>query len=243
MKRKAQWIGGALTLGSLLIVGVALAGIFDISVNQEKTLGTKAASEVESKSRLERGGRATEVSRIGMALAAATGNRDYAFSYKVIDDQTINAFAIPGGHVYLYSGMLDRLTNTDQLAGVLGHETTHVVHRHFAKQYRKNEERHVGLALLLGIAKPGRAAETLVNLGDLALTNDYSRQDETDADMTGMLWMKKAGYNPHGMVEMLQILQQASGNSPSIFAWTSDHPQISKRADKARKREAELVRQ
>lgn len=241
---KTTRVGKALVaLTSLYVVGVATAGLFSISVNQEKTLGARAAADVESKSRIERGGRANEVSQIGRSLVSVSGNRDYDFNFKVISDRNVNAFAIPGGYVYIYSGMLDRLTTTDQLAGVLAHETTHVAHRHFAKQYRKNQERHVGLALLLGIAKPGRAAETLVNLGDMALTNDYSRQDETDADLTGMVWMKKAGYNPHGMVEMLQILKQVSGDTPSMLAWTSDHPQLRNRIKKAQQREAELARQ
>jgi len=221
---------------------LSLSGCKGMSVDQETQLGTKAAADIEKQVRLDTGERAVRVARIGRSVGDATGNRDYTFTYKVISDAKVNAFAIPGGKIYIYSGMLDRLNNDDELAGVLSHETIHVTHRHFVKQNQKNSERQTALAILLGATKAGGTAQSVVGLADLALSNDYSRQDETDADLSGMDLMKRAGYSPHGMVQMLQVLQQVAGNQPGLMTWTSDHPQISERIRKAQIREAELSR-
>ena len=206
-----------------------------LSVDQEKVLGLQAAPEMAA----QMGGEtspsdpdAQRVAAVGARIIQRSnaGRSPYAdtFQFHLLNDpETVNAFALPGGQIFITEGLLRRLTSEAQLAGVLGHETGHVVHRHSAEQMAKGQ-----LGALLGAAAgvaaddgsgQGRQAQAVAMMVNQMVQLRYSRQDESEADRYGVDAMAEAGYPPRAMLELLEILKQAStGPRPPEFL--SSHP-------------------
>jgi predicted Zn-dependent protease len=173
----------------------------------------------------------------------------FKYSYKVIDSKDVNAFSIPGGHIYIYKGLLDLLTSDDELAAVLGHETAHAAHHHVMEMTHQANKMTSQLAL--GALAAVLAHIPLNDIGNLAtgaeytqaaiLNNHFSEEAEEDADHTGMIYMMKAGYNPVGMLAMLQRLKQVEDESPDVeLGFLRDHPLTSQRVASARSELASL---
>jgi beta-barrel assembly-enhancing protease len=143
---------------------------------------------------------------------------------QVIDDpKTVNAFATPGGFLYVYSGLLLAADDDAEIAGVLSHEAGHVVARHSARQMVDA----VGLQAVAAVAlgkSPGVASQLAAGvLGQGAMLAN-SRGDETEADEYGAKYTSAAGYDPHGLITFFQKLQQQEGKSPQVMKFLSDHP-------------------
>jgi predicted Zn-dependent protease len=167
------------------------------------------------------------VNSIGQRLAKASERPELPWSFAVIDEPAVNAFAVPGGFIYLTRGILAFLHDEDELAGVLGHEIGHVTARHSAQQYTKHTTAGVGLALL-GIfvpeARPLQGAAEAVT-GILLLK--YGRDDERQADRLGVQYSAATGYNPAGVAGMLNTLARlddAAGSRRGVPNWLSTHP-------------------
>ena len=167
------------------------------------------------------------VSEIGMRLARASERPDLPWSFTVVDEPAVNAFALPGGKIYLTRGILAFLHNEEQLAGVLGHEIGHVTARHSAQQYTKATSAGLGLTLLSIFVPEARplqgAAETA--LGVLFLK--HGRDDELQADRLGAQYTSKTGWDPKGVAGMLRTLERldvASGSRKGVPNWLSTHP-------------------
>src|SRR5579883_3204641 len=165
----------------------------------------------------------------------------FHYSYKIIDDKTINAFSIPGGHIYIYSGMLHLLKTDDELAGVLAHETAHAAHHHVVTLTR--EANKLNNVYVIGVLAAILAHDSNIGgdalVGQLAaeaqLNNHFSVEAEKDADHTGMIYMQKAGFNPIGMLSMLQRLEEQENLSPNIdLGYLRDHPLTPERVAAAR---------
>ncbi len=143
---------------------------------------------------------------------------------QVIDDpKQVNAFATPGGYLYVFSGLLMAADNEAELAGVWGHESGHVVARHSARQMVDA----MGLETVLGMAlgqNPNQLAELAGTLAAKGALLSYSRQDETEADEYGARYAAQAGYDPHGIIQFFQKLKGMEGNQPAIAKFLSDHP-------------------
>jgi predicted Zn-dependent protease len=173
------------------------------------------------------------VQRVGAKLAAVS-DPEFQYSFHVVDSPEINAFCLPGGHVYVYTGLRKVVNTDDELAGILAHEITHAEKQHYAKQYKKNSTRGAILgvgSLLLGVPALG---QSLLSMADFALTQKYSRQDESEADLVGVARMQRAGYDPHGMINVLQRLsEEEDGND--LDRWLSDHPEGKKRVQAVKK--------
>ena len=167
------------------------------------------------------------VESVGMKLARASQRPELPWHFTVVDEPAVNAFALPGGYIYVTRGILPFLNDEAQLAGVLGHEVGHVTARHSAQQYTKATSAGVGLALL-GIFVPEArplqgAAETA--LGVLFLK--HGRDDEVQADQLGVDYTAKTGFNPAGVAGMLTTLSrldEASGSRRGVPNWLSTHP-------------------
>jgi predicted Zn-dependent protease len=146
------------------------------------------------------------------------------WNVNVIDDpKTVNAFATPGGYLYVYSGLLLAAGNPAEVAGVLAHEFGHVVGRHSARQMVDA----VGLQALTALAlghNPGLAAQLASSIAGQGLMLANSRGDETEADDYGARYTNGAGFDPRGLVTFFQKLQQAEGKTPQILKFLSDHP-------------------
>ncbi len=195
------------------------------------------------------------VSSIGAKIAAIAdqtkvpagfGNSQvypFKYTYTIIDEKEVNAFSLPGGHIYIYKGLLDLLTSDDEIAGVLGHETAHAAHHHVSML--EHEQEKMTSQLALGALVAVLAHVPVQDIGNLAqgaeytqqaiLNNHFSESAEEDADHTGMIFMQKAGYDPVGMLALLQRLKAVEDRSPDIeLGFLRDHPLTSDRLIAAR---------
>jgi len=234
-----QWL-----IGLVIAVGAIIAYFTNTSVNpttgekqhvsmtpdQETALGVQSTPGMIS----EMGGELPD-SDPGAREVQAIGNRiwkrsdaarsPYPFHYHLLADRkTINAFALPGGEVFITKGLLDRLKTESELAGVLGHETGHVVERHVAQQM---ESGNLGQRLVtaVGVASSNSQhpyADTAVAAMINKMTQlHFSRHDESQADECGLRYMSQAGYDPHAMLKVMEVLQQVTneqgGREPQIL--------------------------
>lgn len=168
------------------------------------------------------------VSRVGKRIAVET-NTSYPFTYTVLaDTRTANAFSGPGGFIYITTGMLNILENESQLAAVLAHETAHVTSRHVVKQLQ--ERRATDLALvLIGRITDVDLNNRLTRIGEFLLFQRFSREDEFEADRVGTRLMTQAGYNPQGMVQLLEKLN-AMESRGVVISFLQSHPTSEERA-------------
>ena len=170
------------------------------------------------------------INGLGQYLTRAVETKYFPFDFYVIKEQTVNAFAAPGGHVFIYSGLIDLMENVDELAGVLGHEIGHVSARHLSK--RINQSKTIGLAtmagILAGVLVGGPAAQALI-VGSQAVGTqtrlNYSRDDERQADQLGFKYESTMGFDPGGMIGTLTILEKRHLTSPyNIPTYLLTHP-------------------
>ncbi len=174
------------------------------------------------------------VERIGMRLARASERPDLPWHFTVVDVPAVNAFALPGGFIYITRGILPYLDTEAQLAGVLGHEIGHVTARHAAQQYTRSTGAQLGLILgsiLVPETRPFADAASSA-LGLLFLK--YSREDELQADRLGVRYASRAGWDPTGVPELLTTLGriQATTDDRGVPNWMQTHPQPADRVQK-----------
>ncbi len=205
-----------------------------MSPDQEIAMGLQAAPEMAA----EFGGLdpsaadQQRVEQIGQHIVqySPAHTTPYEFNYSLLaDNQTVNAFALPGGLVFITRGLYDLLGNDAELAGVLGHETGHVVARHSAEQIAKAQltEGLTGAAVMAACDpyNPNgcmAASEVAAVVGQL-INMKYSRDDETEADWLGVCFMNESGYDPHQMISVMQILASISQSS-YMPEFLSTHP-------------------
>jgi predicted Zn-dependent protease len=147
-----------------------------------------------------------KVQRIFKRLVDVSDRQDLVFSINIIDDDTVNAFSIPGGFVYIHKGLLDKLPEDDQIAGVLAHEIAHITAKHGLKRIQNSYG-----SLLVQVAAIGSGDAQLaqgVNAIITSLYFAYSREDEYQADELAVKYMKKAGFNPARMIYVLEVLMK-----------------------------------
>lgn len=204
------------------------ADFFRPSQAQQLQLGKRAAKELRSTEKVlpSSDPRVITLRRVARRLLSTFSDpkSPWEYSFDVIDKKDVNAFALPGGPTFFYTGLLSKMTTEDQLAGVLGHELTHVRREHWASAYADSQKRDILLTLALIFTHASRM------IGDIAsITNQvvfdlrFSRKHETEADEGGFAMMMAAGFNPQGMADVFQMLRTASkGDRPPEFL--SDHP-------------------
>lgn len=165
------------------------------------------------------------IDRIGNELVANSVARDtpWEFEFYVLDDpNTVNAFALPGGPVFITTALLSRFETEDQIAAVLSHEIIHVLARHSAQAIAKNDLAN-GLIGAVGVASgDASSAQTAAMIGQL-ITMQYGRDAEIQSDTLGVCLMIRSGYNPEAMVEVMRILASASGGGGQP-EFLSSHP-------------------
>ena len=160
--------------------------------------------------------------RVGQRLLATIKDDEpWEFTFDVIESKEVNAFALPGGATFFYTGLLDRLKTEDELAGVLGHELTHVRHEHWAKRVAEQSKRNLLLTGLLIFGKANNATAGIASLGNDLYSMQFSRGDENNADIGGFDMMTQASYNPQGMADVFRMLGSLGGKQPEFL---SDHP-------------------
>ena len=212
-----------------------------LSVPEERQLGEQVNHEVRGQVKLVRDEAVVEYVRaIGQRIVQASGPQPFTFRFYVVEDDEINAFALPAGYVYVHTEVLLRSRNVSELAGVVGHEIGHVVKRHVAQNYRRQQG--VGIAHSLGVVAAaviggGLAAEA-VNVGGglaaMAYLNQFGREAEREADNFAVEVLPRAGYDPRGLVTFFETLMQEScGSEPPAFL--SSHPATRERIDNTRR--------
>ncbi len=214
---------------------------------EEKTLGAQAYGPLiqESYGPVDDQGLQKFLDGVGQGLAKVSHRPALDYEFTVVNANYDNAFALPGGKICITRGLLSRMTTEDQLAGVVGHEIGHVTARHGAQQYTKQ----MLIGGLLGIggmileAEEVRGAPLIMaaaGIGGQLVLLRYSRDHERQSDELGMEYMARAGYNPKGFVESMEILKAGHDKEPSkLEAMFQSHPLTSERIETARRRSAE----
>ncbi|MDB9343939.1 M48 family metalloprotease [Nodularia spumigena CS-586/05] len=215
--------GNAFDIRSLLFQGIQVIQMSNMSDRQEVDLGKQMNQQLQSGDiRFSRNSQINRyVEQIGQRLVANSSRPNLPFTFQVVEDDAINAFATLGGFVYIHTGLIKAAENEAELASVIGHEIGHITGRHLVQQMRQR-------AIANGVASAaGLERNAAVGIGlELALNRPRSRQDEFDADNRGLLAMTEAGYAPSGMVSFMQKLMQKRGSIP---AFLSTHPGTSDR--------------
>lgn len=209
---------------AFLFVAVTL-----VSVPDEIAIGRQADVQVRMKVRELRDGAVRGyVTSLGKRLAAVAPGPKYPYTFTVADSRDLNAFSLPGGPVWINRGTLAAATNESQVAGVLAHEIAHVAQRHAADQLTKVIVARWGIGLLgafLGNTGGAGAAQSAAGLLAGGAFLKFSRDDERDADRVGVEIMSRAGWDPRGMVEMLEILRRQARQDPgAVQVFFSTHP-------------------
>jgi predicted Zn-dependent protease len=184
------------------------------------------------------------VETVGQRIAATSDRPGLPWHFTVLDTPMVNAMALPGGYIYITRGMLERINSEDELAGVLGHEITHVTARHAAQQMSRAQLAQFGMVLGAVVAGPEAAQNygQLAELGLGLLFQRYSRGQESQADVVGTGYIARANYNPIGAERMLQTLQRLDKNPASgIDQYFMSHPDPAKRVRDVHKKVEEIA--
>jgi predicted Zn-dependent protease len=210
-------------------VVATLFAISLVSVNQEIEIGKQANAQVRRQLPELRDAETTEYIRgIGRRLVAQAGGPKYPYSFSVADYREMNAFALPGGPVWVHRGILQSATNESQVAGVMAHEIAHVSQRHAADQLTKAIMANWGLGVLGALlGNDGGAAAARLAAGFLAdgLFLKFSRDDEREADRVGLQMLTRAGWDGRGMVELFEMLRREQKRDPGrVEMFFSTHP-------------------
>src|SRR5688572_12478933 len=242
---------GALILALVMTVGVAEAqtqvkpGFNLFSPEQDVEIGRQSAAEVQrqmpvlSDRELE-----AYVNRIGQKLAANAPGPKFPYEFRVVNASDINAFALPGGPIYLNRGIIDSARNEGEVAGVLAHEIAHVAVRHGTHQASKAYAAQAGLSILGGLlgGRVGQNTAGIINavggFGLNALFLKFSREAETQADLVGAQMLARSGYTPADMISFFQTLAKAEPSKKTNFL--SSHPAPSDRISRLQ-REAQAL--
>jgi predicted Zn-dependent protease len=209
-----------------------------LTPQQEVALGMRSAPEMARQfGGLSSDTKATElVKRVGAKIVSVlpAGGPAYPFEFHLLADrQTVNAFALPGGQIFITEALLGRLSTEGQVAGVLGHEAGHVVGRHSAEQMAKAQLAQ-GLVTAAGAASDPTAG---LNAGDIAAMVgkfkllQYGREHELESDELGVKFMAAAGYDPRAMIQVMDVLAKASGGGGNGPDFMSTHPSPGNRAE------------
>lgn len=166
------------------------------------------------------------VATLGRTMAKLSDRPDLEYAFHVLDSPVVNAFAVPGGYVYLTRGILGYLNNEAELAGVIGHEIGHIAARHSAQQYTRMQAAQLGLGLGMVLSKSFRKYAQLAEFGVGLLFLSFSRANERQADDLGVLYSSKAGYDARHMGDFFITLQRLNpGEDRSgLPSWLSTHP-------------------
>ncbi len=207
-------------LVAMMALGWLLAGCNGsthlISTEEEIQIGREAAAEFDSENPVDRSSpTARWLQSVGDRVAAAASPPDYPYTFTLVNEDVNNAFALPGGPIYFYEGLIDTLgSDEDQVAWVIAHEITHIRQQHAVRRIERAIGAQVLIEVLLGDQNTAKEIAGLV--GGLALQN-YGRDNEHMADRLGCRWAAGAGYDPTASLAVLEAFRQIQGSDPNDF--------------------------
>ncbi len=221
-------------------MSLALAAGCAVSTQQEVEMGASYAQEINSQLPIIQDAELNRyINVLGDSLARIADERNLEWQFHIVDSPEVNAFAVPGGFIYMNRGLIERAQNLSQVAGVLGHEIGHVTNRHSVEQMRKAQGANVGIVAVCVLTSVcnNQAGEAAISLGANAVFARFSRQDEDESDAVAVGYLIKAGIDPTGIPEMFEILLAERQREPgALDAWFSTHPLEESRIAKARER-------
>lgn len=210
--------------------GAAKSGRGLISLDEEWQLGEQMAAQVAKQAHIVNDPQAlVYLRKIGeqLHMQTPTSIANRPFEFEIIDDPSVNAFSIPGGHIYVTSGLIGTAAKADELAAVMAHEISHIVARHVAKQASQQQDVSALVAQALSGGAMGR----------------FSRADEKEADEKGFDLMVRAGFDPHGMLDVYQrLLALQQGGNGAVSRFFADHPGAQDRMDDVKGKIAKLTK-
>lgn len=206
----------------------ALLGGCGVSEDQEVAIGRQDAERVNATLPIVRDRVAAEyVQQLGLSIARTTSRPELDWRFFIVDSPEVNAFALPGGIIYVNRGLIDRATRLDELAGALGHEIGHVVRRHSVEQMKKATGANVAVNLACTLTRfcDNNVAQAAIQVGGAALFARYSRHDEAEADSEAVENVIRAGLDPEGIPALFERLLAERRSSPqAIGAFFASHP-------------------
>ena len=206
-------------------------------------MGQQYSTEINSKLPMVNDGQVLSyINNLGRQIASH-GQRGLNYRFYVVNADVVNAFAVPGGYVYINRGLIERAGNMSEIAGVLAHEISHVELRHSVKQMEQAQGANIGLTLayvLLG-RQPGNLEATGVNVIGTAVFAKFSRDDENQADANAIPLLVASRINPNGLVTMFERLLSMQRSQPNaIGQFFSTHPTSQDRVEETRARIAQV---
>lgn len=232
---------------TMLIPAVALAwaaGCGGVTQDQERELGAQDAAQIDSTLPLIHDSLVTGyVAALGKSMASRTSRADLGWRFAVVDSRQVNAFALPGGFIYVNRGAIEQAERMDQLAGIMGQEIGHVVRRHAVKQLEQREGGRVALVLLCTMthACSSLGGRIAIAVGANAAVARYSQHDEAQADSEGVVNTVRAGIDPEGLPSFFQKLLNSRKEQPTeLDAFFATHPTDQSRVDATRREIQEL---
>ncbi|HKW46451.1 MAG TPA: M48 family metalloprotease [Gemmatimonadaceae bacterium] len=214
-----------LACATVLLAFVASCGVSD---DREIAFGRANAAQIDAQLPLVTDSIVTAyVQALGERMATRTSRAGLPWRFTIVNSKEINAFAVPGGFVYVNRGLIERSERMDELAGAMGHEIGHIVRRHSVQQLERNSGTRIGIALLCAVTNvcDSRAARVAIDVGGAAWLSHYSRAAEAEADSEAVANTTRADIDPEGIPALFRVLlstrQQQPGLVQSFFA---SHP-------------------
>jgi predicted Zn-dependent protease len=232
-------------LAAGLALALGLPACAPLSIPEEQQLGREMSRELRGQLVFVRDPIVNDyVQDLGEEILTAAGRQPFQYHFYVVEDEELNAFAAPAGHIYVHTGTILAARNASELAGVIAHEIGHVAHRHVANNY--NRQRNTGIlyqtgvlaAWLFGGGLGASAAQLGGGLAATAYLNQFGREAEMQADAFAVDAMPRANWDPNGLVTFFETLQAEGG--PNVPTFLSSHPATEERISAARERIAEL---
>ncbi len=199
-----------------------------VSTQQEVELGTQYAQQINAQLPIVDD---PEINRyiniLGDSIALLSDDRALDWHFFIVNSKEVNAFAVPGGFIYVNRGLIERSDNLAQLAGVLGHEIAHVTERHSIEQMEKSQKANIGVTLACVLLKACNDPATgqLINVVGTAVFAGFSRKAESEADQKAVTYVSRANINPIGIPQMFsQLLEERRSRPAGVEAWFATHP-------------------
>ncbi len=210
------------------IVAAGAAGCM-ASTQEEVAMGSQYAAEINRQLPIITDPQvASYITVLGDSIARVADQRNLDWHFYVVDQQEVNAFAVPGGYIYINRGLIERSATMSELAGVLGHEIGHVTERHSMEQMAKSQQANLGLGITCILAPQvcnSGLGSTAIQMGAGGVFAKFSRDDEREADQVGVTYMVRAGIDPRGIPAMFRTLLAERQNRPgALDGMFSTHP-------------------
>ncbi len=222
----------AVIIAFLYILVSAGTAFASFTIEDEKKLGKEFYDKLKEKGVLVKDAKASGyIDKIGKLLLSHDKTSFFDFTFSIVDSSAINAFATPGGYVYIYSGLIELIENESQLAGVLAHEIGHIKARHIAKTIESSKKINLTtIAAVLAGAFLGGGGELTAAVASFSMATattlnlKYSREHEEEADRLGMSYLTRVGYDGKSMLDLLKIMRKYEFYSDSVPSYFLTHP-------------------